>query len=77
LSSVISLGLEVEIIVYPIHINTDTIIPTVPTMVNFIKSKSKFEANNRYIYIKKNSGGTIKRKIPVGLLFFIIIRKPI
>ncbi len=46
----------------------------VPTMVNFIKSKSKFEANNRYIYIKKNSGGTIKRKIPVGLLFFIIIR---
>jgi hypothetical protein len=49
LSSVISLGLEVEIIVYPIQINTETIIPTVPIMVSFIRSKSRFEANNRYI----------------------------
>ena len=57
--------------------NTETIIPTVPTMVSFIKSKSRLEANNRYIYIRKIAGGIIKRKMPVGLLFFIIIIKTI
>lgn len=57
--------------------NTETMIPTVPTMVSFIKSKSRLEANNRYIYIRKITVGTIKRKMPVGLLLFIIIKKPI
>jgi hypothetical protein len=63
--------------VYPIHIKTETIIPTVPTIVSFIKSKSRLEANNKYIYTRKISGGTINRKIPVSLLLFIIKRQPI